>query len=135
MDIPQSTQSTQSTDTAPIDWVPGPLPPRADIVRTILAIDPSADASDPAWVRVDGPGFSVEVNIGDEMPLTQFALHVRGGDQAVGFIATLLETLQLRAFDPGSGTGIFDPATAIESMKRWRQYRDQVLAERSAPMD
>jgi len=124
MDIPLS---ATSADTVPSDWVPGPIPMREEILRAIIEVDPTADLSDPSWVRVNGAGFSVEVNIGKECPLTNFTCHVRGGDYSIGFIADLLARLKLRAFDPGSATGIFDPATASESLARWREYRAQML--------
>jgi hypothetical protein len=126
MDLPQGIRSAHAL---PPGWAPGPLPAREDIVRAILQIDPMADASDPAWVRLNGPDFSVEINLSGKTPLTEFACHVRGGELAVGFIAALLERLQLRALDPGSETGLFDPETASDSLSRWRQYRDRVVAE------
>jgi hypothetical protein len=124
MDLPPDAKSAAAI---PPGWMPRPLPAREDIIRTVLQVDSTADTSDPAWVRVNGPGFSVEINIADKTPLTEFACHVRGGDLAVGFIATLLERLQLRALDPGSASGLFDPATAPDSQARWRRYRDQVV--------
>ena len=129
MDIPPS---ATTADGLPHAWMPTPIPLREEILRTILAIDPTADQSDPSWVRVNGADFSVEVNISDDRPLTSFACHIRGGDHAIGFIADLLERLKLRALDPGSATGIFDPATAGESLARWREYRAQVLSSQSA---
>jgi hypothetical protein len=78
-------------------------------------------------VRANCPDFSVEFGIGNDVPLTTFACHVQGGDGAIGFIADLLDRLKLRAFDPDSDAGIFDPATAVDSLTRWRQYRDQVV--------
>jgi hypothetical protein len=124
MDIPRS---ATSVDTLPPDWMPGPIPVREEILRAIIEVDPTADLSDPSWVRVNGAGFSIEVNIGNDSPLTSFACHIRGGDYSIGFVADLLERLKLRAFDPGSPTGIFAPGTAGESLARWREYRDQVL--------
>jgi hypothetical protein len=124
MDIPLS---ATSVDTVPSDWVPGPIPMREEILRAIIEVDPTADLSDPSWVRVNGAGFSVDINIGNDCPLTKFVCHVRGGDYSIGFIADLLERLKLRAFDPGSTTGIFDPATAGASLTRWREYRAQML--------
>jgi hypothetical protein len=124
MDLPPDATSAHAI---PPGWIPRPLPAREDIIRTVLQVDSTADTSDPAWVRVNGPGFSVEINIADKTPLTEFACHVRGGDLAVGFIATLLDRLQLRALDPGSASGLFDPATAPDSQARWRRHRDQVV--------
>lgn len=126
MDIPRSAQSVEAV---PGDWVPGPIPPREEIIRIIRGMLPTADASDPSWVRVDGPDFSVEVSLGDQVPLTTFACHIRGGDGAIGFVADLLDALKLRAFDPGSDTGIFDPATAADSLERWREYRNRIIAD------
>lgn len=126
MDLPQD---LKTADALPPNWVPSPLPSREQIVHAILDIDPLADASDPSWVRVNGPDFSVEINISDKVPLTEFACHTRGADPAVGFIATLLDRLNLRALDASSESGLFAPATAAASQKRWREYRDQVVGE------
>jgi len=130
MDIPRSAESVEAL---PRDWAPGPIPPREEIVRIIRDILPTADVSDPSWVRVDGPDFSVEVSLGDQVPLTTFACHIRGGDAAIGFVAELLDALQLRAFDPGSDTGIFNPATAADSLRRWRDYRNQIITDAAKP--
>jgi hypothetical protein len=124
MDIPRS---ANTVDEVPPDWVPGPIPSREEIMRAILEVVPAADASDPAWVRVEGPDFSVEASIGNDSPLTQFALHIRGGENSIGFVADVLDRLKLRAFDPGADGGIFDPTTAADSLARWRRYRDQVI--------
>ncbi|HUP63793.1 MAG TPA: hypothetical protein VM557_00735 [Thermoanaerobaculia bacterium] len=57
-----------------------------------------------------------------------FALHVRGSDEAVGVVSRLLEATGLRGF--GSQTGdIFSQPAALESMREWRAYRDQVVDE------
>ena len=126
MDLPEE---INTADALPPKWVPGPLPARDEIIRAILEIDPTADASDPAWLRVKGPDFSVEISISDQTPLTQFACHIRGADPAVGFIATLLDRLHLRALDPGSTSGLFDPATAAASQTSWREYRNRIAVE------
>jgi hypothetical protein len=122
-DIPASATTVEQV---PSDWVLPPIPAREKIIGAILEIVPSADASDPSWVRINAPTLDVEVNIGPESPLTMFALHIRGGDNAIGFVAELLDKLKLRAFDPGSDSGIFDPAGSAESLARWRTYRGQI---------
>jgi len=43
-------------------------------------------------------------------------------------VAAILEKLNLRAFDPYEESGIFSAGPeAIESFRRWRRYRDQVV--------
>jgi hypothetical protein len=59
-----------------------------------------------------------------------FALHVRGGDLAIGLIAELLDRLKVSAIDPQSDNGIFERDAAVERLRRWRAYRDQVVGRR-----
>jgi hypothetical protein len=129
MDIPQSIRAVSDV---PSDWTPGPILSRQELLSVILDVAPFADASDPSWVRIFTPGIDIEINIGKTESLTGFTFHVRGGDHAIGFIAMVLARLKLRALDPGSETGIFDPETAGDSLFRWQQYRDQVVAQRDA---
>lgn len=123
-DIPPT---AQRVDGIPSDFDPQPLGQRRAILRRIQEVVPAADFSDPSWGTFDGPDFSVEFNMGDDGNVDGFAMHVRGGDLAAGFVADLLGRCGWRAFDPASASGIFDPAASIESLQRWRRYRDHVL--------
>jgi hypothetical protein len=123
-DVPDSAKSVSEI---PDDFRPQPIGSVADVLNAIRACIPFADFSDPTWVRVDGPGLNMEINIETEEPLYSFAFHVRGGDCSPGLIAEILERLHLRAFDPASDSGIFDPSSAAESLKRWQEYRDRVV--------
>jgi hypothetical protein len=125
-DIPPT---AQSVDEIPADFKPQPLGLRSDILRRIREVVPTADFSDPSWGTFDGPDFSVEFNIGDDGDVDGFAMHVRGGDAAAGFVADLLSRCGWRAFDPSSVSGIFDTALALENLARWRKYRDHVIRD------
>jgi hypothetical protein len=109
----------------PDDLEPQPLGPRSEIIRRIVAIVPRADFSDPSWGTYDAPTFSVEFNLGDEETVTSFALHIRGDDLSAGLVADLLTQCGWRAFDPSADSGIFDPATAVDSLLKWRALRDR----------
>src|SRR4051812_22324668 len=102
-DIPDT---ALSVDDIPPDFKPRPLGPRTYILRRIQDLIPDADFSDPCRGTFAGPGFSVEFNIGDALEIDSFALHVRGGDSAVGFVADFLLRGGWRAFDPSSASGI-----------------------------
>ena len=118
-----------SVDEIPSDFVPSPLGPRQKIIDGINAVFPSADFSDPAWGRIDHEDWSIEVNISEEDPCNSFALHVRGGREAMGAVAAILDKLGFRALDSSEG-GIFSADSAsIESFDRWRRYRDQIVAD------
>ena len=111
----------------PEDFAPQPLGRRDEFIARIKELVPGADFSDPSWGVIDGPGYSVEVNMGQAEEVDSFALHVRGGDLVVGLIADLLDHLKVGALDPQSDTGIFQRDKALESLRRWREYRDQVV--------
>jgi hypothetical protein len=110
----------------PDDFRPAPLMARSALIERIRGVVPEADFGDPTWGRIEGPGLSIEDNIGDADPVRGFAFHVRGGDMAVGIVANVLERLGLRALDPGSGSGFFERDTAVASLTAWRNHREQV---------
>lgn len=116
-----------SVEEIPHDFAPQPLGPRSRIIDAIRYVAPFADTSDPAWVRIEGHGCDIEVNIGDTDPVQGFAFHIRGSDASVGVVAAVLARLGLRAFDPGSDTGFFDAATASASLERWMAFRERAL--------
>jgi len=112
----------------PDDFVPKPIGSRDDIIKKICALVPTADFSDPAWGLIDGPDYSIEVNIGEKAITSGFVFHIRGNEQAVYVVANILANLKLRAFDPQSETGIFSLKEALASFQKWRSYRDQSMS-------
>jgi hypothetical protein len=128
--VQQIPSGVDSVSDMPEDYVPGPLGSRESIISTIQRVAPGADFRDPTWGRLDGPGYSIEVGLGDHQVVTGFALHVRGGDLSVHVVQDILQALGLRAFDPSSSSGIFDPGGAsLDGLRRWREYRNRVLRE------
>jgi hypothetical protein len=128
--VQQIPSGVDSVSDMPEDYVPGPLGTRESIISAIQRVAPGADFRDPTWGKLDGPGYSIEVNLGDHQVVTGFALHVRGGDLAVHVVHDILQSLGLRAFDPSSSSGIFDPGSAsLDGLRRWREYRNRVLRE------
>ena|SRR5262245_36501921 len=116
-----------NTDEIPADFQRRPIGSRDDIIATIRRIVPTADFSDPLWGRIEGSGYSIEVNLGKEHLLKSFAFHIRGGSDAIHVIAAILRELNLRAIDPSSETGLFDYPTSIQGLESWRDFRDRVV--------
>lgn len=110
----------------PDDFVPEVIGPRTEVISAIVDEVPFADFTDPSWGRIDTPEFSIEVNLSDD-PVRDFALHIRGGDIAVGLIGQVLRRLDAHALDPQSEAGLFSTDTAPASLQRWRAYRDAVI--------
>jgi hypothetical protein len=124
MDLPRD---AATMDDITEDFQPQPLGRRSEIIRRIVEIVPETDFSDPSWGMFDGPDFSIEFNMGRDEETKSFALHVRGGDATAGLIADLLDRCGWRAVDSASESGLFDPASAAESLRKWRTYRNRVL--------
>jgi hypothetical protein len=113
----------------PDDFDPRPIGRRADILSGILRAAPAVDFTDPTWGHIDGPGFSIEVNIGPEDVLDSFAFHVRGGQEALFVVAEILRDLGLRAIAPGTESGFFELAELGPAYAQWQAYRRQVVGD------
>lgn len=111
----------------PTNFRPGPIGRRDEIIAGIMSVVPTADFSDPAWGTIEATGFSIEVNLAPEDPVTSFTFHVRGDDDAAHLIADILDELGLQALDPLSPSGVFSRQAATSSLERWSQFRNQIL--------
>ncbi|HSP61945.1 MAG TPA: hypothetical protein VLQ90_03085 [Pyrinomonadaceae bacterium] len=127
-DIPSD---ARTIDDIPDDFVPATIGRRAEIIEKIKEIVPFADFSDPAWGTIEGADYSIEVNLGADERIDSFAFHVRGDDVAAGLISDILQHLNLRAFDSGTGD-IFDHQKAAAGLKTWRAYRDWVVDRKAS---
>jgi len=125
-DLPKNARRIEDI---PSDFQPQPILPKARIEAVFKEAAPFTDFSNPRWWRVTCSFFSIEVNIGAEDPSNGFALHVRGGEQAAGFVAEVVTRLGVRALDPCSDTGFFDPEKCKESFLKWKAYRDHVISK------
>lgn len=123
-DLPEQAQTIAEI---PDDFAPQPIGKRSDIIEKILEVVPFADFSDPSWGTIDGPNFSIEVNINARELVYSFAFHIRAGGNIGAVIVTdILENLNLRALDPQSQSGFFERENAVKSLGQWREYRDQI---------
>jgi hypothetical protein len=105
----------------PEDYTPLPLGTVAEVVAVIQAVFPDADASDPTWVTVETPAYSIECGLGTDDPVSTIALHIRGDDSVVEKVAELIDRLGARAIDSWTGD-FFDADAALDSIRRWRNY-------------
>jgi hypothetical protein len=124
-------QEAKTVSDIPKDFRPRSLGERSAIIERIRAVVPASDFSDPSWGVIDGDGWSIEVNMGDEKECRSFAFHVRGGDGPVGVVEAILQDLGLRAVDSGTGDFFVGGSEALDSFRKWRAYRDQVAGENS----
>ncbi|WP_238649405.1 hypothetical protein [Paenibacillus piscarius] len=109
-----------------------PVPPlgqRDDIIAKLSRAIPQLDYRDKAWGILEGEGFSIEFNTGDEELVDSIMLHVRGGGEVMETLRLICGTLEAYALDT-SDTGYIDfeqPEAAEQSWEQFQKYRDQVL--------
>jgi hypothetical protein len=116
-----------SVDDIPDDFEPRPIGTRDALTARIRAAIPEADFGDPAWGVIEGDGWSIEINIGENETCDGLALHVRdGGDGAVDAVGRILDAIGVRAIDSQTGA-FFDRTAARESFAAWQAYRDHVV--------
>lgn len=109
-----------------------PMPPlgqRDEIIEKLTRRIPNLDYRDKAWGFLEGEGYSIEFNTGDEELVNSIMLHVRGGGAVMETIQLVCETLEAYALDT-SDSGYIDfeqPEQAEQSWEQFQRYRDQVL--------
>lgn len=121
----------RSASDCPADFVSRPLGAAADVLDRLRAL-PGIDLTDPAWGLLRGAGWSIELNIGADDPITSIMLHVRGGgDDVLPVIARIAAVVGGRALDTSDGDFLTDDHTGAESWHRFQQYRDQLFPQES----
>lgn len=113
----------------PHDFVGKPIGTRHEIITKIREIVPMAVFPDKSWGKIEGPGLDVEISLGDNEILTDFAFHVRGSEESAACIADILRHLKLRAVDSGTGE-FFDLNRSADSCQKWKAYRDEILSQK-----
>ena len=123
-DIPAA---AKSVDEIPEDFVPKPIGARSAIVASISKVAPDVNFSSPECGTIDGDGYSIDVNLGVNDPVTTFAFHLYGDEGGLFVIAAILDELGARAFAPGTESGLFEFDRTTEAFLRWREYRDKIV--------
>ncbi len=113
--------SALTVDDIPDDFMPLPLGSREEVIRAIVNVFPESDTSDPTWLTLVTPHYSIDFGLGAEDPVMSLSLHVGGDESVVAPITELINLLGARAIDSWTGQ-FFDPETATESLHRWKVY-------------
>jgi hypothetical protein len=123
-DLPEAARSIEEI---PDDFEPRPIGSRAAIIDAIQQIEPGAVFDEPAWGRIDGENYSIEINMGCDEPVLGFNFHITGGRGAIEVVARILDGLKLRALAPATGSGIFTMDELGPAFATWEKYRDRVV--------
>jgi hypothetical protein len=84
------------------------------------------DWSTPTWGQYSGDGFMFEFSVGPEEPITSFAVHVRGGGDAIADLLRLAVPNGWHLVDWSTGE-VIDPASpSYAGWHGWQAYRDKI---------
>lgn len=117
-----------SVDQIPQGFRPPPLGAGPAIRQRLHDSVRGLDLSDPAWGRLDGPTWSIELNIGSKDPVDSIMLHVRGsGDDVLTAIAQIAASVGGRALDLSTGEFLTGARGEAAGWHGFQRYRDQNL--------
>ena len=123
-DVPKDAATVQEI---PDDFQPQPIGNRAHLIARIQQVVPQVDFTDPSWGIIEGDDWSIEVSTGDTEICKSIAFHVRGGDGAIGVVASILDALKLRAIDCQSSEFFTTGPETLERFHAWRRYRNRAV--------
>ena len=106
----------------------GSLGSLSEVQSTISEVFPHTDWTDPHWGVFSSELGSIEFNVGKTDPADSVALHVRADDAIVEGILALCERLGCQALDASDGNFLEQSAEPQRNLRKWRQYRDQIVS-------
>lgn len=96
-------RGARSVEQIPDDYAGPPVGEPDDVVEAVRRVAPHVDASDPRWLRVDGPDHQVEIALGKGVRVQDLSFYISGGDGAVGVVLGVCRELGITAFDTETG--------------------------------
>ena len=113
----------------PDDWR-GELLGSVEEVRGIISeLLPGVDWSDPSWGLYDGSGYSYEFSIASGPTSGGFAIHVRGGGDAIAPLLRIAERRGWFLLDSSQGEWIHHCTEPGRGWACFQAYRDRMLAD------
>ncbi len=99
----------ESMEQLPRGFRPPSIGPHGDVENALRRAVPAIDLRDVNWGVIDGPGWSIEVNIGRADPVDSIMLHIRGGgDDALPLVFRIAGGLGCRPLDMTTGELLAD---------------------------
>lgn len=103
-------------DEIPEWWEQRPVGQSETVIDAIRRAAPQVDTSDPAWLRLAGDGFEIEIALGKGVQIHDVTFYVRrGGSGAVPVILDICRGLAIVPYETESGDRLsasFEPPTA-----------------------
>lgn len=115
----------RSIDELPNDYSGESLGTPTEVAKILRELFPHIDLRDPAWGVLEHEEYSIEFNIGDEVPCTSVTLHIRGPESAIEPLRLLCKRTGWLAFDTSDGELIDFATDPAKGLRDWIAYRQQ----------
>lgn len=112
----------------PKDWRGTQLGALEEVRAIISRSFPETDWSDPHWGSLSTPRFFLEFNLGPDDPCESFAVHVRGGAEAVDALLRLAREPGWYALDMTQGEWLHLAEDPYRGLRRFHSYQDRVVS-------
>ncbi|MGB3295145.1 MAG: hypothetical protein WBB01_19350 [Phormidesmis sp.] len=86
------------------------------------------DWSDPTWGLYSGNGYSIEFSIGDDDPIQDMMLHVRGGGDVIAAIQQFARPLNWAVFDSSTSEFLDLDNPSQAGWEGSQAYRDKAIS-------
>jgi hypothetical protein len=106
-----------------------PLGPAAEVRERLSALLAKLDWSDPTWGVFEGNGFSIEFNVGEDDPISNMMLHVRGRGDAIAAITRFAKPLGWSALDCSTSEFLDLDNPSQAGWEGFQAYRDKIIEE------
>ncbi len=93
------------------------------------------DWSTPTWGLYAGDGFTFEFSVGPEEPVDNFAVHVRGGGDAIADLLQFAVPNGWHLIDWSTGEQIDPASPSYAGWNGWQAYRDKIRATAGSTPD
>ncbi|QWX85600.1 hypothetical protein H0I23_08155 [Cellulophaga sp. HaHaR_3_176] len=114
-------------DTNDKDYLPPTLGKRIELISQLTNILPNLDFSDESWGIMEGDGFSIEFNIGNNEDVDSIMLHIRGGGNPIKIIQSIMQEFKWESLDCSTGDFMELNNVSNESWTKFQTWRDKIF--------
>lgn len=106
-----------------------PLGSATEVRQQIASQLCGVDWSDPTWGLYENEDYSIEFNAGQDDPIQNIMLHVRGGGDAIAAIIRFTKPLSWSVLDCSTGKFLDLENPSTEGWEGFQAFRDKVVTQ------
>jgi hypothetical protein len=93
-------RGARTVEDIPADFSGPDIGDPEDVIRTVRRVAPHVDASDPRWLRLEGPDHRIEVALGKGIKVHDLSFYIGPGDGGVPLVLEVCRSLGSRPTTP-----------------------------------